>query len=177
MTNVLCLSLSHVWLFAAPWTVAHQAPLSMGILQARILEWVAMPSSRGSSQPRDWTQGQREKHAQQYGTVYRNHQRAVGLVGQHRKGERVRKNRPERQRHQVTNRLIFLRTRTLDFGLLQREVVRRFLNKAIGWPDFLFRTQIMAGMSQDWREKKQVTDYCKKLGYWGQGAVRWQHCG
>ena len=26
-----------------------------GILQARRLEWVAMPSSRGSSQPRDWT--------------------------------------------------------------------------------------------------------------------------
>ena len=25
-----------------------------GILQARILEWVAMPSSRGSSQPKDW---------------------------------------------------------------------------------------------------------------------------
>ena len=36
-----------------PWIVAHQAPLSLGILQARILEWVAMPSSRGSSQPRD----------------------------------------------------------------------------------------------------------------------------
>ena len=28
----------------------------MGILQARILEWVAVPSSRGSSQPRDQTQ-------------------------------------------------------------------------------------------------------------------------
>ena len=27
-----------------------------GILQARILEWVAMPSSRGSSKPRDQTQ-------------------------------------------------------------------------------------------------------------------------
>ena len=27
-----------------------------GILQTRILEWVAMPSSKGSSQPRDWTQ-------------------------------------------------------------------------------------------------------------------------
>ena len=27
-----------------------------GILQARILEWVAMPSSRGSSQPRDQTE-------------------------------------------------------------------------------------------------------------------------
>ena len=38
--------------FATPWTVAHQAPLSMGILQASILEWVAMPSFRGSSQPR-----------------------------------------------------------------------------------------------------------------------------
>jgi len=32
------------------------APPFMGILQARILEWVAMPSSRGSSQPRDQTQ-------------------------------------------------------------------------------------------------------------------------
>ena len=27
-----------------------------GILQARILEWVAIPFSRGSSWPRDWTQ-------------------------------------------------------------------------------------------------------------------------
>ena len=26
-----------------------------GILQTRILEWVTLPSSRGSSQPRDWT--------------------------------------------------------------------------------------------------------------------------
>ena len=26
---------------------------ALGILQARILEWVAVPSSRGSSQPRD----------------------------------------------------------------------------------------------------------------------------
>ena len=30
-------------------TVAHQTPLSMGIFEARILEWVATPSSRGSS--------------------------------------------------------------------------------------------------------------------------------
>ena len=35
---------------------ACQAPLSMGILQARILEWVAMSSSRGSSQSSNWTQ-------------------------------------------------------------------------------------------------------------------------
>ena len=46
-------SLSRVQLFATPWTVAHQAPLSTGILQAGILERVAMTSSRGSSQPRD----------------------------------------------------------------------------------------------------------------------------
>ena len=26
-----------------PWTVTHQVPLSRGILQARILEWVACP--------------------------------------------------------------------------------------------------------------------------------------
>ena len=44
----------HVWLFETQWTVAHQAPLSMGILQARILEWVAIPLSRRSSWPRDW---------------------------------------------------------------------------------------------------------------------------
>ena len=47
---------SHVWLFATPWTAAHQAPLSMEIVQTRILEWVVIPSSRGSSQPRGQTQ-------------------------------------------------------------------------------------------------------------------------
>ena len=35
------------------WTMACQAPLSMGILQARILDWVATPFSRGSSRPRN----------------------------------------------------------------------------------------------------------------------------
>ena len=48
--------LSRVKLFANPWSVAHQTPVSMGTLQARILEWVAMPSSRRSSPPRDQTQ-------------------------------------------------------------------------------------------------------------------------
>ena len=36
-----------------PWTVAHQASLFMKFME---LEWVAMPFSRGSSQPRDQTQ-------------------------------------------------------------------------------------------------------------------------
>ena len=45
-----------VWLFATPWTVGCQTPLSIWILQARTLQWIAKPSSRGSSQPRDWTQ-------------------------------------------------------------------------------------------------------------------------
>ena len=35
--------LSHVWLFATPWTGAHQAPLSMGIFQAKILKWLPCP--------------------------------------------------------------------------------------------------------------------------------------
>ena len=37
------------------WTVASQAPLSMGFFQARILEWVAISYSRGFSWPRDRT--------------------------------------------------------------------------------------------------------------------------
>ena len=41
-------SLSLVWLFVTSWTMH-------GILQARILEWVAFPFSRECSQPRDWT--------------------------------------------------------------------------------------------------------------------------
>ena len=42
------------WLFVILWTVAYQGPFPRIIL-ARILEWVAMPSSRGSSQSRDQT--------------------------------------------------------------------------------------------------------------------------
>ena len=45
-------SLSHVWLcdpMDCDYTVR-------GIIQARIMEWVAFPFSRGSSQPRDRTQ-------------------------------------------------------------------------------------------------------------------------
>ena len=38
-----------------PWTVAYQAPPSVG-LQARVLEWIAISFSRGSSRPRDRTQ-------------------------------------------------------------------------------------------------------------------------
>ena len=44
-------SLSHVWLFATPWNYTIH-----GILQARILEWVAVSFSRASSQSRDQTQ-------------------------------------------------------------------------------------------------------------------------
>ena len=42
-----CLVAQSCLTLCQPWqTVACQAPLPMGILQARILEWVAMPSSR-----------------------------------------------------------------------------------------------------------------------------------
>ena len=59
LSTVLGAVLSHSVMsdsFLTPWTVACHVPLSIGILQARILEWVGMPSSRRSSQPRDWTQ-------------------------------------------------------------------------------------------------------------------------
>ena len=60
------LVVSHVRLFATPWTVAHQAPLSMRfsrqeywlLLFSRLQlsgSWVAIPFSRGSSRSRDWT--------------------------------------------------------------------------------------------------------------------------
>ena len=54
---VLCMLsfFSCVWLFVTVWTIAPPGSSVHGILQARILEWVAMPSSRGSSQPRDRT--------------------------------------------------------------------------------------------------------------------------
>ena len=45
---------SHVWFFATLWTVTCQALQSMGL--SRQEYWVAMPSSRGSAQPRDWAQ-------------------------------------------------------------------------------------------------------------------------
>ena len=52
--SVLCLVTQSGPTPCNPWAVAHQAPLH-GVLQARILEWTAMPSSRGSFQPRDQT--------------------------------------------------------------------------------------------------------------------------
>ena len=48
----LLILLSHICLFGTPRAVASVH----GILQARILEWVAISFSRGSSQPRDRTQ-------------------------------------------------------------------------------------------------------------------------
>ena len=48
--------LSRVRLFAIPWTVVYQASQSMRFFQARVLEWVTISFSRGSSWPRDRTQ-------------------------------------------------------------------------------------------------------------------------
>ena len=48
-------SLSHVRLFATqtPWDCSPPGSSVYGILQARILEWVAISFSKGSSWPRD----------------------------------------------------------------------------------------------------------------------------
>ena len=45
-----------VWLFADPMDCSPSGSSVHGIPQARILEWVAMLSSKGSSRPRDQTQ-------------------------------------------------------------------------------------------------------------------------
>ena len=48
-------SLSRVRLFATPWDCSLPGSSVHGIFQARVLEWVAIAFSRGSSPPRDWT--------------------------------------------------------------------------------------------------------------------------
>ena len=53
---ILCLVVQSCLTPCDPMDYCPQAPLSVGILQARILEWVAVLSSRGSSQPRDQIQ-------------------------------------------------------------------------------------------------------------------------
>ena len=54
LANVLpAQSLSHVWL-CDPMDCSLPGSSVHGILQARILEWVAVPFSRASSQPRGW---------------------------------------------------------------------------------------------------------------------------
>ena len=75
-------SLSHVRLFATPWTIyiAHQAPLSMWILQARILEWVAMPSSFQGIYPKKIII-QKDKCTQVYcSTIYNNQDMAATYI-------------------------------------------------------------------------------------------------
>ena len=52
----MCQSLSCVQLFVTPMDTNLPGSSLHGILQARILEWLAIPFSRGSSWPRDRTQ-------------------------------------------------------------------------------------------------------------------------
>ena len=52
---LLYYSLSCIWLFAIPWTVAYQAPLSMEFSRPEYWSGLSLPFSRASSQPWDWT--------------------------------------------------------------------------------------------------------------------------
>ena len=47
--------LSHVGLFATPWTVALQSPLPMGFSRQEYWSGLPSPSPGESSQPRNWT--------------------------------------------------------------------------------------------------------------------------
>ena len=82
---VLCLVIQSCPTLWDPWTVAHQASLTMRILQARILEWVAMCSYRGSSQTRDWTQvSHNARHSYNWGNSNLRQRRgeSTGIVRQ-----------------------------------------------------------------------------------------------
>ena len=50
-----CMLSQSCWTLCDPMDCSPPGSSVHGILQARILEWVAMPFSRGSSQPTDWT--------------------------------------------------------------------------------------------------------------------------
>ena len=51
-SDSVCESLSHVQLFATPWTVACQAPLSMGFYRPEYSSGYPFPSPRDLSNPR-----------------------------------------------------------------------------------------------------------------------------
>ena len=53
---MLCLVAQSCLTLCDPMDYILPGPLSMVMLQVTVLEWVAMPSSRASSQPRDRTQ-------------------------------------------------------------------------------------------------------------------------
>ena len=56
-TTCMCVShSSHVQLFATPWTIAHQSPLSVEFSRQEYWSGLPFPSPRQSSQFRDWTQ-------------------------------------------------------------------------------------------------------------------------
>ena len=45
--------LGHIWLFVTPWTVAHQAPLSMGFSRQEYWSGLSFPSLGRLPNPRD----------------------------------------------------------------------------------------------------------------------------
>ena len=66
-------SLSRVRLFATPWTIAYQAPPSMGFSRQEYWSGLPFSFSRGSSWPRDQTQVSRipDRHFNLWGTNLR----------------------------------------------------------------------------------------------------------
>ena len=46
---------SRVWFFATPWTVAHLAPLSMGLFRKEYWSRLPFPAPKDLPKPRDWT--------------------------------------------------------------------------------------------------------------------------
>ena len=89
-----CYSLSCVWLFQTPWTVARQAPLSMGFPRQENWSGLPLPSPGESSRPRDgtWVSCTTGRFLTDWArSKQTDHQfAALGVVGQDAKGSRMR---------------------------------------------------------------------------------------
>ena len=74
-------SLSRVRLFATPWTAGRAMRLSVhGIFQARVLEWVAISFSGGSSRPRDRTPASRIVGRRFYRLSHQKYRQLTGKI-------------------------------------------------------------------------------------------------
>ena len=128
-----------------------------GILQARILEWVAMPFSRGSSQPRDWTQVSC----------------IAGRLPFDLPGSRLRwgvaqdrtKSGVGRSPRKSSERAPGLRLRTLNFILSSGEP----------WKDWRSQTSILGSSlrCRTWRCKMSVADRLGNLAERSSDVMRW----
>ena len=105
---------SHGQLFVTPMACSLPGSSVDGILQARILEWIALPSSKGSSWPRDLPHASCFQHWQ------------VGSLSVAPPGKHIRSITDENYSHRLKELILFLKNLSL-------EAVFYFYFKAKDW--------------------------------------------